>query len=128
MTATTAISVPSLDDIDGLADDLRGIHPLLDAAVASLRQLAEAGLDADQTATLLTALGGAGHGGDPSVIDLIGALVARIGHPTANPAIDKLPEPRRTAVADCTSQFAFYLAEFTPSAHLAEASGQIAGV
>ncbi|MBM9509952.1 hypothetical protein [Actinacidiphila acididurans] len=83
--APAATVVPPLDDeIEGIADDLTGIHPGVDLIRDGLLTLVQSGLTRGQTLTVLATLGGS-EGAD--VVSLLAAVIARLANPDANPGL-----------------------------------------
>ncbi|MGW2384427.1 hypothetical protein [Streptomyces sp. NPDC001658] len=91
---TAGNAVPPLDaDLQGLIDDLTGIHPGLDLALDGLRHLLLDRHTLDTTQTLIASL--AGGSDATNLVALIGQAIARLAHPDANPALRGLPMERQ---------------------------------
>lgn len=119
----TTYTVPALDaDTADLIEDLTGIDPDLDTAVAALARLAVKRLDLDTVPTLLAALAGGTHG-NPDLLRLLAHLVQRIGDPSTNPALRDLTPHRAQQVRKHTRQYTAYDTDFTPRGLCSEAAG-----
>jgi hypothetical protein len=88
ITTVPAITTQAVD----LMSDLTGFHPVLDRIVSDLGQLLAADLDADQSQTLVAALGGFEDG---NLRTLVAMVVQHLGSPDTNPALVDLPEDRQ---------------------------------
>lgn len=97
---TTATANTQIRD---MADDLTGFHPLLDQAVTALAALAEADLTADQSQSLVAALGGFD---DTTVATLAALVVKRIADPDTNRSLTDLPEDRKQTLRRLGSEYA----------------------
>lgn len=119
------MAVPPLDDeLDGVLDDLAGIHPGIDLIRHGVRCLATDQLTREQTQTLCAALAGSA---DVDVVTLIGLAVQRLTNPASNPCLRQLPEDQRKQTQRYGEQVAFDLLD--PDIHQAasEASAAITG-
>lgn len=99
-TIQTTTTVPSL--IADLMDDLTGFHPALDRAVGALGELLTADLTADQSQSLVAALGGLADGGFTTLTALV---VQRIANPDTNPALADLDADRKQTLRRLGSEY-----------------------
>lgn len=88
-TATKNLpTVPAVTtEIADLMDDLTGFHPALDRAVSAIGELLTGDLDADQSQSVIAALGGLADG---SFATLLGLSVRQLANPDANPVLAAL--------------------------------------
>lgn len=88
-TTTTAVTATVDTQISDLIADLTGFHPALDRAIAAIGDLVTADLTADQSQSVIAALGGFQDG---NAVTLLALAVRRIADPTTNPALADLPD------------------------------------
>ena len=87
---TPGNAIPALDaDLDGLHEDLRGIHPGIDLILDGYRLLALDRHTADMTQTLIAAIAGGSDG--TNLTNLGGQHIARLANPASNPCLRDLP-------------------------------------
>ncbi|MFF2168137.1 hypothetical protein ACFVWP_46905 [Streptomyces sp. NPDC058175] len=90
-------------DVSDLVADLTGFHPALDNAVAAIAELLYADLTADQTQSVIAALG-AYEDGD--FMRLVLLAVRDLGNPKTNPAVAALPAKARNEARRLTAAYA----------------------
>jgi hypothetical protein len=110
-TTTNTAPVPAL--ILDLMDDLTGFHPALDRAVAALGELLAADLTADQSQSLVAALGGLADGGFTTLTALV---VQRIANPDTNPALAELDADRKQTLRRLGSEYTALVNDSTDTA------------
>ncbi|WP_093803995.1 hypothetical protein [Streptomyces sp. Wb2n-11] len=123
---TAANAVPPLDDeLEGLLEDLDGIHPGIQQIIDGFRLLAIARLTPDQTQTTLAVLAGA-NGID--VLTLMATTIQRLTNPATNPALRHLPTDQQKLAQHHGEQAAYLLND--PELHqpAAEACAAISGI
>lgn len=120
-TNTQAVSVQLAD----LMDDLSGFHPALDTLLASVAGLLSADLTADQSQSVIAALGGAEAG---NVLTLLALTVRQIGNPDANPALAGLPVDRQQTLRRLGAEYAAAVDDPEQQQLAAEMSAVIDGV
>jgi hypothetical protein len=104
---TPGNAVPALDaDLDGLHEDLRGIHPAIDLILDGYRLLALDRHTTDMTQTLIAAIAGGSDG--TNLTNLGGQTIARLANPDSNPALRDLPlnQQKRIQLHGETAAFA----------------------
>ncbi|MER6249355.1 hypothetical protein [Streptomyces griseorubiginosus] len=95
MTSTNPVhtagnAVPPLDsELEGLLDDLAGVHPGIDLIRDGLRLVALDRHTVDMTQTLVAVLAGGSDG--LNLINTIGQVIARLADADTNPALRTLP-------------------------------------
>ncbi|MEW1565727.1 hypothetical protein AB0454_22410 [Streptomyces sp. NPDC093509] len=121
---TAGNAVPPLDpELEGLIDDLTGIHPGIDLILDGIRLIA---LDRHQQGTtqlLTVTLAGSADGTD--VLTAIGHLVARITNPDTNPSLRTLTFDAQKHVQMAGECLVFALSNHHLHQHAANASGAI---
>jgi hypothetical protein len=112
-------AVPPLDDdLEGILEDLSGIHPGIDQIRAGFRLLALDRLTRDQTQTIISAIGGS-DGAD--ITGLQAAVVARLTDPDTNPCLRELHPDVANDVRRIGGAYAIDLATTAPRDLAAEA-------
>jgi hypothetical protein len=87
---TDGNAVPALDaDLEGLHEDLRGIHPGIDLILDGYRLLALDRHTKDMTQTVIAAIAGGSDG--TNLTNLGGQTIARLANPDTNPSLRDLP-------------------------------------
>ncbi|MEU3656433.1 hypothetical protein AB0E67_27225 [Streptomyces sp. NPDC032161] len=120
---TPGNAIPPLDtDLDGLFDDLAGIHPGIDQILSGIRLLALDRHSADRTQTLLAALAGS-NGAD--ILTALAHLVARLSTADTNPALRHLPLDRQKAAQQHGETAVYDLTDPQLHQHASEASAAI---
>ena len=104
---TPGNAIPALDaDLDGLHEDLRGIHPGIDLILDGYRLLALDRHTTDMTQTLIAAIAGGSDG--TNLTNLGGQTIARLASADSNPALRDLPldQQKRIQLRGETTAFA----------------------
>lgn len=128
---TSGNAVPPLDpELEGLLDDLAGVHPGIDLIRDGVRLIALDRLDAntrhqptDTTQMLAVTLAGSPDGTD--VLTLIGRLVARITDADTNPALRGLSFEAQKDTRLHGENLVRHLADPDLHQHASNASGAI---
>jgi hypothetical protein len=83
-------AVPPLDpELEGLHEDLRGIHPAIDLILDGYRLLALDHHTTDMTQTLIAAISGGSDG--TNLTNLSGRTIDRLADADTNPCLRQLP-------------------------------------
>lgn len=90
-------------DVADLTAELTGIHPALDNAVAAIAELLYADLTADQTQSVIAALGSYEDG---DFMRLVLLAIRDLGDPKTNPAVAALPAEDRNRARRLTAAYA----------------------
>ncbi|HEY5835015.1 hypothetical protein [Streptomyces sp.] len=122
MRTADAVVPPLDEEIEGLLDDLDGIHAGVDLIRAGFRVLGLAALDRERTQTVLAALGGS-EGAD--VMSLLAATIQRLTSYDANPALRGLGDDTAKDVRRIGEAVAFDTATSFPRDLVSEACARI---
>lgn len=125
-TAHATATVPAItsEAVDLMAA-LTGFHPALDRIVSGFGELLAADLDADQSQSLVAALGAFDDG---NLRTLLGMAVRQIANPDTNPALADLPEDRQQTLRRLGAEHVAALDDPALAYTAAEISAAIDGV
>jgi hypothetical protein len=108
------------DNLKKAAEEHIGSDPALDRIIDGLLELATRQANGDQASILLCGLAGDSSSGN--VMNLLGYVIAHLGHPASNSALmSDVPASRLRDIQHHTTEFARYLEMYLPVEHVDEA-------
>lgn len=125
MISTLTTQTAADTQISQTVNSLTGFHPALDRVVNALQDLADADLTADETQSVVGAIGAIDTG---NVNALVGLIVRHLADPDRNPALADLPTERAQTLRRLGAEYAAGASTDRQQDTAAEISAAIEGV